>query len=125
VTAVVSRELRAEAIKTFSVGQETVYITGAEGAIRAIDANAGNERWSTPIASIVDLPDIFTEVYTIVPAFEHQDVVWLIGLVDGGALVQLDRSNGSKLGSFYVPAEAGSPRSMLSIQDGLISFRVK
>ncbi len=106
-----TREIEANSAPVVHDG---IVFVASRGAIRALDAVTGDDRWTTPIGSAVSAPLVW-------------DSGWLLAVAQGGTVIALRASDGREiwrrpLGASTVnPPVPGGPDALyLSLSDGRV-----
>ena len=106
-----TRELDANSAP---LAQDGMVFVASRGAIRALDAATGEDRWSTSIDAAVSAPLVY-------------DSGWLIAVAKGGTLIALRASDGREIwrrslgaSTEHPPVPGGTDALYLSLADGRI-----
>ncbi len=106
-----TRELEANSAP---IARDHMVFVASRGAIRALDAATGEDRWTTPIDSAVSAPLVW-------------DSGWLIAVAQGGTVIALRASDGREiwrrpLGATteHPPVPGGTDALYLSLADGRV-----
>ena len=111
-----TRELDANSAP---IAKDHTVFVASRGAIRALDAGTGEDRWTTPINSAVTAPLVY-------------DSGWLIAVAQGGIVIALRASDGREiwrrpLGATteHPPVPGGTDALFLSLADGrVVALRI-
>src|SRR5213075_534820 len=105
------RELEANSAP---LAQDHMLFVASRGAIRALDAATGEDRWTTPIGSAVSAPLVY-------------DTGWLIAVAQGGTVIALRASDGHEIwrralgaATEHSPVAGGTDALFLSLADGRV-----